>query len=164
MHSIQSCKKNQAGFTLIELMVVVAIIGILAATAIPIVGFYTEKARVASALETGACIQGALTSFATENQTYPDITTHDELAFISNTNGCSLEFESSAAPPSLTLIEYECLAVEIDPVTGVLFNTCTPDQGFHDFSARFQIQGVADKELVVTSRSACRIDAVQFNV
>jgi len=50
-------KDSQQGFTLIELMIVVAIIGILAAIAIPAYTNYTNKARFAEAILAASAIK-----------------------------------------------------------------------------------------------------------
>lgn len=59
-------KKVQQGFTLIELMIVVAIIGILAAVAIPQYQDYTVKAKVGNALSAMASVKTAVALCAQE--------------------------------------------------------------------------------------------------
>jgi len=54
-------KKAQQGFTLIELMIVVAIIGILAAIALPAYQDYTIRAKVSEGLSLAAAAKAAVT-------------------------------------------------------------------------------------------------------
>lgn len=64
-------RKNQKGFTMIELMVVVVIVGILAAIAIPIYGKYVKQARTTEATGRIGEIITASKAWAQEKTVWP---------------------------------------------------------------------------------------------
>ncbi|WP_405630775.1 pilin [Pseudoalteromonas sp. Ld20] len=64
-------QQKQKGFTLIELMIVVAIIGILAAVALPAYQDYTKRAHVSEGMNLGASAKSAVTEFYTSQATLP---------------------------------------------------------------------------------------------
>ncbi|NOU01577.1 MAG: prepilin-type N-terminal cleavage/methylation domain-containing protein [Gallionella sp.] len=68
-------KNVQKGFTLIELMIVVAIIGILAAVAIPAYKDYTKRARFAEVLSLSDTFKQAVAVCITDNVANPNTAT-----------------------------------------------------------------------------------------
>src|ERR1700729_1762902 len=63
--------KKQSGFTLIEVMVVVVILGILAAVIVPKIMSRPEQARIVKAKQDILALQSALDLYKLDNGTYP---------------------------------------------------------------------------------------------
>jgi type IV pilus assembly protein PilA len=70
IHGEEEMKKQQ-GFTLIELMIVVAIIGILAAIAIPAYQDYTIRAQVSEGLSLAGGAKAAVSEFTMDSGRFP---------------------------------------------------------------------------------------------
>ena len=75
--------KKQQGFTLIELMIVVAIIGILAAIAIPAYQDYTIRAQVSEGLNLAGGAKAAVTEYYQDSGDLA--TSNDEAGLETNT-------------------------------------------------------------------------------
>ena len=65
-------KAIQKGFTLIELMIVVAIIGILAAIALPAYQDYTARAQMSEAMVLADGQKGAVTEYYADKGVFPE--------------------------------------------------------------------------------------------
>ena len=67
----QRCRGMQSGFTLIEIMVVVAILAILGATVVPMIMNRPEEARVVKAKQDIGTLEQSLELYRLDNFNYP---------------------------------------------------------------------------------------------
>jgi type IV pilus assembly protein PilA len=93
--------KKQQGFTLIELMIVVAIIGILAAIAIPAYQDYTIRAQVSEGLNLSGGAKAAVSEYYMDQGAFP---TTNTIAGISAGNAILGKYVASVQVGALGVI------------------------------------------------------------
>ncbi len=132
--------RQQKGFTLIELMIVVAIIGILAAVAIPAYQDYTIRARVTEGLNLAssaklavsetAMSQGGLANVTAANSGYEPPTATDNVTSVAiGANGVITITYAAPIPPgnaTLTLTPEELAGGNIAWTCGAAADTLLP--------------------------------------
>jgi len=111
---------NKKGFTLIELMIVVAIIGILAAVAIPAYSDYTKKAKLSEVTNAMGAVMSAFQNYVVESGQCPFNDGNIDLSVINTSLGID-------TPPRY--VAKDTINFSGGPGAGVIFTT-NPDIEF----------------------------------
>ena len=94
----------QKGFTLIELMIVVAIIGILAAVALPAYQDYTTRAKVSEVVLAASSARTAISEYVAASGAFPSSASAGSIATQSSKYVASLVYANTSASAGVVTV------------------------------------------------------------
>jgi type IV pilus assembly protein PilA len=165
---LKLCAKRQRGFTLIELMLSVAIIGILAAVALPAYQDYTIRSRVAEGLQLAGPLQLTVAAYYDRWGVLPSDNEAAGLASAENLRGASVQ--TMQLQGGAILIQFEPKLVGNSPLTNALVlrpavNVASPTSAMiwvcnaQPLPQGFKVTGNLDPSLLLPAKwlpSRCR--------
>ncbi|HEY0335442.1 MAG TPA: pilin [Stenotrophomonas sp.] len=114
--------KKQQGFTLIELMIVVAIIAILAAIALPAYSDYTKKAKVSEVVLAASSLRTSVSEYVASNNALPLAAWYDATTFTPTKYVSALAWDGTAITATA-----QAIAADVDDQTITLTPVTTAD-------------------------------------
>lgn len=144
---LKQMKKNvNKGFTLIELMIVIAIIGILAAIAIPAYQDYTIRAQVSEGLSLGGGAKTAMAEFFNNYGHFPLNNTSAGLATAASISGKYVSSVDVSQTVGQIQITYNGPKINSKVAGGVLALSAIDNAGSVDWTCK-AVSGISPKYL-----------------
>lgn len=140
--------KTQQGFTLIEVMIVVAIVGILAAIALPSYSDYVTRGRIPDATSGLAARRVQMEQFFQDNRTYAGAPACPDAADTANR---FFDF-SCAAPATAAAFTLQAVGKDPGPMAGFTFTVDQAGIRATDVSAALEANGWADANCWITRK------------
>jgi type IV pilus assembly protein PilE len=132
--------RGQKGFTLIEVMIVVGIVAILGAIAVPSYTDYIRRARITEATSTLAAMRVKMEQYFQDNRTYSNACTQAPAVSVAMLPAPTASFTFACPPGGLTATTYTITAtgnagtsmagftyqLALAPLTGVVMSSTFP--------------------------------------